>query len=106
MAEATRARGYQYFGVADHSRSAFYAGGLKAEQVTEQQRSVDRLNQRYVAQGFRIFKGIECDILADGSLDYPEEVLETFDYVVASVHSRFALKEEEQTARILRAVSH
>jgi DNA polymerase (family X) len=106
MAEATRQRGYQYFGVADHSRSAAYAGGLKEERVAEQHRNVDTLNQKYAALGFRIFKGIESDILADGSLDYPDSVLETFDYVVASVHSRFNLDEEEQTARIVRAVSH
>jgi DNA polymerase (family X) len=106
MTEATRRRGYQYFGVADHSRSAFYAGGLKEERVVEQQRMVDTLNQNYSASGFHIFKGIECDILQDGSLDYPDNVLETFDYVVASVHSRFSLDEVAQTARIVRAVSH
>ena len=97
MAEATRARGYQYFGVADHSKSAHYAGGLSVEEIDEQHRDIDRLNKRY-GRDFRIFKGIESDILADGSLDYPDEVLARFDFVVASVHSRFKLDRETQTA--------
>lgn len=103
MAEATRQRGYQYFGVADHSRSARYAGGLSVGEIKEQQREADRLNQRY-GRSFRILKGIEADILADGSLDYPDEILRTFDFVVASVHSRFQIGEREQTARVIRAV--
>ena len=103
MAEATLGRGYQYFGVADHSKSAHYAGGLSAEEVAEQQAEADRLNKKY-GGAFRIFKGIESDILADGSLDYPDEVLETFDFVVASVHGRFKLDREAQTERIIRAV--
>lgn len=106
MAEATRRLGYQYWGIADHSRSAGYAGGLKENKLAEQQRQVDELNRQYAGSGFRVFKGTECDILADGSLDYSDETLETFDYVVASVHSRFGLDEAEQTARIVRAVSH
>ena len=88
MAEATLSRGYEYFGVADHSRSAHYAGGLSPEEVAEQQAEADRLNKKY-GKRFRIFKGVESDILVDGSLDYPNEVLETFDFVVASVHGRF-----------------
>ena len=71
MAEATLNRGYQYFGVADHSRSAHYAGGLSQEEVAEQQAEADRLNKKY-GKRFRIFKGVESDILVDGSLDYPE----------------------------------
>jgi len=70
MAEATKRRGYEYFGVADHSRSAHYAGGLSIEEIGEQRTEIDRLNKRY-GNRFRIFKGIESDILADGSLDYP-----------------------------------
>lgn len=105
MAEATRKRGYAYFGVADHSRSAAYAGGLSIEEIDAQHGLADALNARYAGK-FRIFKGIESDILADGSLDYPDDVLGRFDFVVASVHSRFRLDEATQTARILRAVSN
>src|SRR3954463_10827983 len=88
MGEATRKRGYNYFGVADHSRSAGYAGGLSIDHVEEQHALADELNASYRGQ-FRILKGIESDILQDGSLDYPDEVLDSFDFVVASVHSRF-----------------
>ena len=105
MAEAVRSRGYDYFGVTDHSRSAHYAGGLTVEEIRAQHAEIDRLNKQY-RNDFRIFKGIESDILADGSLDYPEEVLAQFDFVIASVHGRFALDREAQTARILRAVEN
>jgi DNA polymerase (family 10) len=105
MANATRKLGYSYFGVADHSKSAQYAGGLSIEEITEQHAEADRLNAKYGA-GFRIFKGIESDILADGSLDYPDDVMDRFDFVVASVHSRFRMNPREQTDRILRAVAH
>lgn len=105
MAEATKRRGYEYFGVADHSRSAHYAGGLSIEEIAQQHTEIDILNQRYGGR-FRVFKGIESDILADGSLDYPDEVLTTFDFVVASVHSRFKLGRKEQTERILAAVAN
>jgi DNA polymerase (family 10) len=105
MALATRARGFQYFGVADHSKSAHYAGGLSVEQVEEQHREADRLNRRF-GKEFRILKGIESDILADGSLDYPDDVLERFDFVVASIHGRFKLDRKAQTDRLLRAISN
>jgi DNA polymerase (family 10) len=105
MALATRARGFQYFGVADHSKSAHYAGGLSVEQIEEQHREADRLNKRF-GREFRILKGIESDILADGSLDYPEDVLERFDFVVASIHGRFKLDRKAQTDRLLRAISN
>jgi len=105
MAEATRVRGYQYFGVADHSKSAHYAGGLSLEEIEAQHAQIDRLNQRY-GKHFRILKGIESDILVDGSLDYPCEVLARFDFVVASVHGRFKLDRKTQTQRIIRAVEN
>lgn len=105
MAKATRDRGYQYFGVADHSKSAHYAGGLSIEQIERQRREIDRLNTSFGTQ-FRILKGIEADILADGSLDYPDGVLARFDFVVASVHSRFKLDHDIQTRRLLKAVSN
>jgi DNA polymerase (family X) len=105
MAKATLSRGYQYFGVADHSKSAHYAGGMSPQEVTEQQAEADALNRKY-GNRFHIFKGIESDILADGALDYPDEMLETFDFVVASVHGRFKMDRAEQTERIIRAVSN
>ena len=105
MAEAVRSRGYAYFGIADHSQSAHYAGGLSLDEITEQHAAIDELNRRY-GKSFRVFKGIESDILADGSLDYPDEVLVKFDFVVASVHGQFKLDREQQTARILRAVQN
>jgi len=105
MAQATRKRGFQYFGVADHSKSAHYAGGLSLEQIQQQHREADRLNKKF-AKEFRILKGIESDILADGSLDYPDDVLESFDFVVASIHGRFKLDRKVQTERLLRAVAN
>jgi DNA polymerase (family X) len=105
MAEATRSRGYQYFGVADHSKSAHYAGGLSVEEIAEQQAEASALNRKY-GSGFHIFKGIESDILADGSLDYPEDVLARFDFIVASVHGQFKMDRAAQTERIIRAVSN
>ncbi|WP_245509651.1 DNA polymerase/3'-5' exonuclease PolX [Bradyrhizobium vignae] len=105
MAKATRQRGFEYFGVADHSKSAHYAGGLSVEGIAQQHREADRLNKRF-GKDFRILKGIESDILADGSLDYEDEVLERFDFVVASIHGRFKLDRKAQTQRLLRAVSN
>ncbi|MBR1364921.1 DNA polymerase/3'-5' exonuclease PolX [Bradyrhizobium ottawaense] len=104
MAKATRQRGFEYFGVADHSKSAHYAGGLSVEQIAQQHREADRLNKRF-GKDFRILKGIESDILADGSLDYDDDVLERLDFVVASIHGRFKLDRKAQTQRLLRAIS-
>ena len=105
MAAAARERGMHYLGIADHSRSARYAGGLSIERVQEQWSEIDALNKTF-GDSFRLFKGTECDILPDGSLDYPDEVLAGFDYVVASVHSNFNLPRDEMTARLIRAVSN
>lgn len=104
MAAAARELGYQYLGIADHSQSLTVARGLTPERVRRQQREIDALNAGF--KGFRLFKGTECDILPDGALDFDDELLETFDYVVASVHSHFAMSQEEMTARVVRAVSH
>ncbi|MGY4600589.1 DNA polymerase (family 10) [Bradyrhizobium sp. GM22.5] len=104
MAKATRQRGFEYFGVADHSKSAHYAGGLSVEEIAQQHREADRLNKRF-GKDFRILKGIESDILADGSLDYANDVLEGFDFILASIHGRFKLDRKAQTQRLLRAVS-
>lgn len=108
MCEAVRALGLGYYGVCDHSQSAAYAGGMKEEKVNAQHAEADLLNENYAKKGqpFRVFKGIESDIKEDGSLDYPDEVLKRFDFIVASVHSRFDLDEKSQTARVVKAVQN
>ena len=105
MANAAKELGMKYLGIADHSRSAGYAGGLSIERVRQQWLEIDALNKK-MGPSFRVFKGTECDILGDGSLDFPDEILDGFDYVVASVHSLFRLPREEMTRRIVRAVRH
>ncbi|QIX63440.1 DNA polymerase/3'-5' exonuclease PolX [Hymenobacter sp. BT18] len=104
MATFLRDQGYEYLGICDHSQAAHYANGLSPERVRQQQREIDQLNQELAP--FRIFKGIEADILGDGSLDYSATVLETFDFVVASVHSNLKMDERKATARILRAIEN
>jgi len=104
MAKAVEAMGMQYFGICDHSRSAGYAGGLSEQKVLEQHTEIDRLNA--ANSQFKIFKGIESDILTDGSLDYPEEILKQFDFIVASVHSSLRMDESKATARLIRAVEN
>ena len=105
MADATRQRGYDYLGLTDHSQTAHYAGGLKPDEVAAQQIEIERLNKRIGAK-FHVFKGIESDILGDGSLDYPEDILSSFDLVIASVHSKFRMGRKEQTDRIVRAIEN
>jgi DNA polymerase (family 10) len=105
MAEAARARGLHYLGIADHSRSAGYAGGLSIERVRDQWAEIDALNHKLGGK-LHLFKGTECDILPDGSLDYPDDLLDGFDYVVASVHSHFQLPREQMTRRLVRAASN
>ncbi|MBI4530499.1 MAG: DNA polymerase/3'-5' exonuclease PolX [Candidatus Latescibacteria bacterium] len=102
LARAVRAAGYAYLGICDHSRSAAYAGGLSIERVEEQRERIDRLNAG--VSPFRVLKGIEVDILPDGRLDYDDDVLASFDVVVASVHSRFTMSRDEMTDRIVRAI--
>jgi DNA polymerase (family 10) len=104
MVEAARSAGYEYIGISDHSRSAHYANGLEIERVHKQQKEIDALQKNY--KDLMIFKGIECDILPDGSLDYPDEVLASFDFVIVSVHSKFNMTEAEMTSRILRAIQN
>jgi DNA polymerase (family X) len=104
MAEAARALGFAYLGIGDHSQSLTVANGLTPERVRQQQKEIDALNKKL--KGFHVFKGTECDILFDGRLDFDDDLLATFDYVVASVHSHFNLSEEEMTARMVKAVSH
>ena len=108
MAMAARDRGYSYFGICDHSQSLRIADGLSPEEVRDQRGAVDRLNDD-LEDGetpFRIFHGIESDILRDGALDYEEEVLEAFDFVVGSVHTGFSMTEDEATERLVRAVEN
>ncbi len=96
--------GYRYLGISDHSKSAYYANGLSEERIKRQHEEIDRLNEKL--KPFVIFKGIEVDILPDGSLDYDDAVLDSFDFVIASVHSSFNLPEKEMTERICRALQH
>ena len=97
-------QGLEYLGISDHSRSAFYANGLSTEKILKQHREIDALNKSL--KGFHIFKGIESDILPDGSLDYPEDILALFDFVIISVHSKFKMTEEEMTKRIIKAMEN
>ena len=104
MADFCKSLGYGYFGICDHSKTAVYAQGLPIEKVLEQQQEIDKLNAGY--QDFKILKGIESDILGDGSLDYPEEILKTFDFIVASVHSNLKMNLEKATERLIKAVEN
>jgi DNA polymerase (family 10) len=94
----------EYLGMCDHSKSAFYAKGLSIERVLQQQEEIDHLNKKL--NGFHIFKGIESDILYDGSLDYPDEILKKFDFVVASIHSILKMDEEKATSRLIKAIEN
>jgi DNA polymerase (family X) len=102
MANAAKERGWAYIGISDHSESAFYAGGLKREKLLRQHEEIDRLNARM--KGFRILKGIEADILADGRLDYDAQILDSCDYVIGSIHSRFSMDGDAMTKRVLAAL--
>jgi DNA polymerase (family 10) len=104
MAVHCKELGYEYLGICDHSQTAVYANGLKAERVIEQHKEIEKLNIQLAP--FKILKGIESDILNDGSLDYPEEVLKTFDFVVASVHQNLKMDEEKATSRLIRAIEN
>ncbi len=94
----------EYLGMCDHSKSAFYAKGLSIERVLQQHEEIDHLNKKL--DSFKIFKGIESDILNDGSLDYPDEILKKFDFIVASVHSNLKMDEEKATARLIKAIEN
>ena len=104
MAAECIKRGWEYMVISDHSQTAFYANGLKEDRIHEQHRQIDQLNSQLAP--FRIFKSIESDILNDGSLDYPEEVLKTFDLVIASVHSNLGMSEEKANARLIKAIEN
>lgn len=104
MAEAARARGLDYVAITDHSQRMRVANGLSPDRLREQIAEIDGLNAEF--DDFRVLKSCEVDVLDDGSLDMPDDVLEQLDLVVASVHSKFDLDHETQTARIVRALEH
>jgi DNA polymerase (family X) len=108
MVQAARERGYNYLAMADHSRTSFYANGLSIERVYAQAKEIEQIREELKAEGsdFELLHGIEVDILSDGSLDYPDEVLAKLDYTVVSVHQNFTLSEADQTKRIVQAVLH
>jgi len=101
---AAKKMGLKYIGISDHSRSAYYAGGLKAEDIQRQHELIDKLNDKHAP--FYIFKGTEADILPDGSLDYDEGILARFDFVIAAVHSNFNMSATEMTGRIKKALQN
>jgi len=103
MIEEAEKLGWEYVGISDHSKSAIYAKGLSIERVAEQRQEIDRLRKQFK---IRIFWGTECDILKDGSLDYPDSVLDRYDFVIGSVHSSFNLSEADMTRRIITALKH
>lgn len=105
MAEAAMYLGLEYLGIADHSKSSFQANGLYPDRLLKQVAEIKRLNEQWKGK-FRILAGSEVDILKDGSLDFPDEVLKQLDYAVASVHNAFTLPEDEMTARIIRAMEN
>ncbi len=102
MVKACINQGFEYLGISDHSQVAVYAGGMNLETVEKQHKEIDFLNKKYYP--FKIFKGIECDILKDGSLDYKNEVLKKFDFVIASIHSNFRMSKEDATHRLCKAI--
>lgn len=107
LVDGAIARGWRYIGISDHSQAAFYAGGMKPDAVRRQHDEIDELNANSLNAGsrdFRVLKGVECDILSDGRLDYDSALLDSFDYVIGSVHSQFRMSEADMTARVLRAL--
>ena len=104
MVRTASKAGYEYIGISDHSRSAKYANGMEIERIWEQHREIETLQKEYPRM--TLFKGIECDILPDGSLDYPDKILSSFDFVIASIHSNFQMAEREMTQRIIRGIQN
>jgi len=105
MARAARDRGWRYLGISDHSQSAFYAGGLTREAILRQHDEIDEVNASLAGAGdFRVLKGIEADILPCGRVDYDSQLLDRFDYVIGSIHSRFGMSEAQMTGRVLKAL--
>ena len=108
MAEACIERGYEYLGMSDHSQTAAYAGGLSVDEIKQQWEEIDKLNKEFSENDidFKIFKGIESDILSDGSLDYEEEILDGFDFVIASVHNGLDMSRDKMMTRFRNAIKN
>jgi len=109
MADYCRELGFEYLGIADHSKTASYAKGLSEERIWQQHAEIDKLNQKYASmmdRPFKILKGIESDILGDGSLDYADDVLKSFDYIVASIHQNLKMNQEKAMTRIIGAIEN
>ena len=108
MAIHAKGMGLQYIGICNHSQTAAYAGGLKPEKVLEQMKAIDKMNEQFASESkpFKIFKGIESDILGDGSLDYTEDILQMFDMVVASIHSSLNMDMEKAHLRLTKAIEN
>jgi len=104
MAVYCKELGYEYLGICDHSKAAFYANGMKEETILKQHTEIDSLNKKLFP--FKVFKGVESDILNDGSLDYSNEVLSSFDFIVASVHSNLKMTEEKAMNRLIKAIEN
>ena len=105
MSDYTRDNGFQYLVMSDHSKAAFYADGLKEDQVEAQWAEIDQINASYV-DGFRVYKGIEADILNDGSMDYGNDFLSQFEVVVASIHSQLNMDLEKANRRLIKAIEN
>ena len=104
MADAAKQIGFSYIGISDHSKSAFYANGLKEDGIKRQIEEIDEYNSK--SRDFKIFKGIESDILPDGSLDYDDDILSLFDFVIASIHSSLNMERGKMTYRIINAIKN
>lgn len=104
MSDFVKSEGFEYFVITDHSKSAFYANGLKEDRLLQQIDEIQQLNKQYI--DFQVFSGIESDILWDGQLDYDDEILERLDIVVASVHSILKMEKDKATERIIKAIEH
>jgi len=104
MAQRAVEKGYEYLGVSEHSQSAFYANGLDKKRILEQKKEIEIIQKKFPS--LKIFQGIESDILADGSLDYPKDVLQEFDFVIASVHGGMKMPKQEMTDRLCRALEN
>lgn len=104
IVKAAKKMGMEYIGIADHSQSAYYAGGLSVGEIKRQHVAIDEINER--EDSFHVFKGIEADILPDGNLDYDDKILRSFDFVIAAIHSHFRMSEEEMNSRLIRALDN
>lgn len=103
MLRGIKEHGFKYAVVCDHSKSAFYANGLKEARIEKQRSEINKINE---TSDIKVYHGIESDILRDGSLDYDKEVLKEFDFIVASIHSNFNMSEDDMTNRVIKAIEN